>query len=150
MYCWWLGWACVASNTNAIWVANFKVDTLKNPDLHDIQSTRWVNIRRSQRVLLSMPVKVRLPPENDPPLSEESHTLVVNAHGALIALMMNVQPGQTLVLKNRDSGEEQECRVVHVDRKQAEQNEVGILFARPAPHFWGVDFPPPDWKPFLA
>jgi hypothetical protein len=24
------------------------------------------------------------------------------------------------------------------------------LFARPAPHFWGVDFPPPDWKPFLA
>ena len=82
-------------------------------------------------------------------LSEKSQTLVVNAHGALLKLMMNVQPGQTLVLKNRDSGEEQECRVVHVDRRQEDTSEVGILFAHPAPRFWGVDFPPADWKPFL-
>ena len=118
-------------------------------DLESIQSTRWVNIRRSQRVLLSMPVGVRVQAENANFLSEESHTLVVNAHGALLKLMMNVQPGQTLVLKNRDSGEEQECRVVHIDRKQKDTSEVGILFAHPAPHFWGVDFPPADWKPLL-
>jgi len=107
-----------------------------------IQSTRWINVRRSQRVLLSMPVEVRLQAENANLSSEEGHTLVVNAHGCLIKLAMKVQPGQTLVMKNRESGEQQECRVVHMERGQADTNEVGLLFAHPAPRFWGVDFPP--------
>jgi hypothetical protein len=114
-----------------------------------IQSRRWVNIRRSQRVLLTLPVEVRTQEHDANVFTEKSQTLVVNVHGALLKLMMNVQPGQTLVLKNRDSGEEQECRVVHVDRRQEDTSEVGILFAHPAPRFWGVDFPPADWKPFL-
>jgi hypothetical protein len=114
-----------------------------------IHSTRWTNVRRSQRVLLSVPVEVYLQAENASLLSEEGHTLVVNAHGGLLKLAMKVQPGQTLVMKNRESGEQQECRVVHMQRAQADTNEVGILFARPAPRFWGVDFPPADWKPFL-
>jgi hypothetical protein len=37
---------------------------LTTADLESIQSTRWVNIRRSQRVLLSMPVGVRVQAEN--------------------------------------------------------------------------------------
>jgi PilZ domain-containing protein len=123
---------------------------LKIVEQENIHSTRWVNIRRSQRVVLNMPIAVSLQAENALVQSEESHTLVVNAHGALLKLMMNVQPGQTLVLKNRDSGEEQQCRVVHIDRRQEDSSEVGILFAHPAPRFWGVNFPPADWKPFLA
>ena len=80
-------------------------------------------------------------------MSEETHTLVVNAQGALIALATRVQHGQTLVLKNRVSGEEQECRVVHMGEKQADKNEIGIEFSCPAPKFWHIDFPPADWKP---
>jgi hypothetical protein len=114
-----------------------------------IHSTRWTNVRRSQRVLLSVPVEVYLQAENASLLSEEGHSLVVNAHGGLVKLAMKVQPGQTLVLKNRESGEQQECRVVHTERGQADTNEVGILFAHPAPHFWGVDFPPAHSKPLL-
>ena len=75
--------------------------------------------------------------------------MVVNAHGALIALAMGVQPGQTLVLRNCITGEEQQCSVVHVGQKKADRSEVGIAFARPAPHFWQIDFPPADWKPLL-
>ncbi len=86
---------------------------------------RHVNTRRSQRVLLRVPVLVRVQAENDSSLSEESHTLVVNAHGALIALAMRLQPGQTLVLKNRVSGEEQECRVVHVARSRPTKTRLG-------------------------
>ncbi len=109
---------------------------------------KWqANTRRSQRVLVRMPVLVRGQAENDSSLSEETHTLLVNAHGALIALAMRLQPGQTLVLKNRVSGEEQECRVVHMGEKQADKNEIGIEFSRPAPKFWHIDFPPADWKP---
>ena len=111
------------------------------------QFKRQVNTRRSQRVLLRMPVLVCGQAENDSSLSEETHTLLVNAQGALIALATRVQPGQTLVLKNRVSGEEQECRVVHMGEKQADKNEIGIEFSRPAPKFWHIGFPPADWKP---
>ncbi len=101
-------------------------------------------------MLLRVPVLVRAQFENESSfLSEESHTLVVNAHGALIALAMRVQPGQRLVLKNRGSGEEQECRVVHVGEKHAAKAEVGIAFTHPAPQFWRIDFPPADWKQLL-
>ncbi len=100
-------------------------------------------------MLLRVPVLVRVPAENEGSWSEESHTLVVNAHGALIALAVKVQLGQELVLKNRVSGEQQECRVVHVGEEQEDKAEVGIAFAHPAPHFWHVDFPPGDRKPLL-
>ncbi len=116
-------------------------------DQHTAQFKRQVNTRRSQRVLLRVPVLVRGQTENGSSLCEESHTLVVNAHGALIALAMKVQPSQELVLKNWVSGEEQQCRVVHVGQKQADKNEIGIEFSRPAPKFWHIDFPPADWKP---
>ena len=119
------------------------------PGQEATQSKRWANVRRSERVLLRVPVLVRVQAENDGSLSEETHTLVVNAHGALIALAVKVQPGQELVLKNRVSGEQKECSVVHVDDKQADKAEVGIAFAHPAPHFWHIDFPPGDGKPFL-
>jgi hypothetical protein len=119
------------------------------PGQETTQFKRWANVRRSERVLLRVPVLVRARAENDGSLSEQSHTLVVNAHGALIALTVEVQPGQELVLKNRVTGEQQECRVVHVGHKQVDKAEVGIAFAHPAPHFWHIDFPPDDWKPSL-
>jgi hypothetical protein len=119
------------------------------PGQEATQSKRWANVRRSERVLLRVPVLVRVQAENDGSLFEESHTLVVNAHGALIALAVKVQPGQELVLKNRVSGEQQECSVVHVGDKQANKAEVGVAFAHPARHFWHIDFPPGDWKPLL-
>jgi hypothetical protein len=29
------------------------------------------------------------------------------------------------------------------------KNEVGIAFLHPTPKFWNINFPPPDWRPFL-
>ncbi len=114
------------------------------PDQQPVQSKRWVNTRRSQRVLLRVPVLVRGQVEGDSSLSEETHTLVVSADGALIALAMRVQFGQKLVLKSCASGEEVESYVVHVGEKEASKAEVGIAFAHPARHFWHIDFPPAD------
>jgi len=81
------------------------------------------------------------------PLREETQTLVVNAHGALITLAAKVTPGQTLILRNPVTGEEQECRVVHIGNRLAEKTEVGIEFMQPAPKFWRIAFPPEDWTP---
>jgi hypothetical protein len=111
------------------------------------QSKRWVNIRRTERVLLRVPVLVHLQAENDRSSSEESYTLVVNAHGALIALAMAVQLGQELVLENRVTQKQEECNVVYVGDKQAGKTEVGIAFAHPAPHFWQINFPSGERKP---
>ncbi|MGB2887623.1 MAG: hypothetical protein WBC04_08015 [Candidatus Acidiferrales bacterium] len=78
-------------------------------------------------------------------MSEATHSLVVNAHGALIALAMSVQPDEKLVVKNWNSAEERECRVVRLSEER--KNEVAIEFTKPVPHFWHIDFPPADWKP---
>jgi hypothetical protein len=110
-----------------------------------IHATRWVNVRRSQRVIMSVPVEVRVPAGDSGFFMEAGHTLVVNAHGALIKLSMKVEPGQTLLMKRTGSADEQECSVVHTDN-HSNASEVGIIFAHPSPHFWGVDFPPSDWK----
>jgi PilZ domain len=103
--------------------------------------------RRSQRVLLQIPILVRAQFEGDTPLSEETHTLVVNAGGALINLAMKVKPGQKLILRNWSTAKEQACRVVHVREKPFGKNEVGIAFPSDMPQFWGLSFPPPDWTP---
>ena len=104
--------------------------------------------RRSQRVLLQIPILVRAQFEGDTPLTEETNTLVVNADGALISLAMRVKPGQKLVLRNWSTAKEQTCRVVHVREKPIGKNEIGIAFPAPMPQFWGLAFPPPDWTSF--
>jgi hypothetical protein len=116
------------------------------PNQQQIDSAVEVaNRRRSQRVLVRVPVLVRGLAEDDRPVSETTHTLVVNAHGALIDLAMDVRPGQKLVLEHGVSGKMVEARVVHVTKKETNKTEVGIAFALPAPYFWGIDFPPADW-----
>lgn len=102
--------------------------------------------RRSQRLALSIPVVVHRASKGDPPFYEGTHTLVVSAHGALLALAANVAPEQRLVLQNVMSGEEEECRVVFIERKPAGPAQVAVEFQRPAPGFWHIAFPPPDWS----
>jgi hypothetical protein len=103
--------------------------------------------RRSQRLILSVPIVVHRVPKEGPPFYEGTHTLVVSAHGALLALAANVVPEQRLVLQNVMSGEEQECRVVFTDKKLAGPTEVAVEFTQPAPKFWHIAFPPADWVP---
>ncbi len=104
-------------------------------------------IRRSQRVLLRARVVVHgLPPESDA-FGEETHTLVVNAHGGLISLGTRVKLGQMLVLENWATGEKAPCRVASLGQSYEGKAQVGIEFTRPAAKFWHIDFPPADWKP---
>ena len=101
--------------------------------------------RRSQRLVLSVPVVAHRLPKEGPSFYEGTHTVVVSAHGALISLAANIARDQRLVLQNALSGEEQECRIVFTEKKLTGPKEVGIEFQRPAPNFWRVAFPPADW-----
>jgi hypothetical protein len=103
--------------------------------------------RRSQRVILSVPVTVSGETPKGP-FSEDSQTIVVNAHGALIPLAARVAPGQQVQLKSRVRSEKQACTVCYVGPTVDGKTQFGVEFANPAPSFWGIAFPPENWAPF--
>lgn len=77
-------------------------------------------------------------------------TIVINAHGALVYLDQDLDLGALLVLTNRLTQDEQECRVVYLGDDSDKGRRVGIEFLTPAPHFWGVEFTHPDWTPLQS
>jgi hypothetical protein len=103
------------------------------------------NRRRSERVMLQIPVKVVTQTPERVPVQEETHTLVVNAHGGLLKLKLELMQGQPIVLVNPLNGMKQACRVVRIDQPSAEYFAVAFEFDQPAPKFWPVTFPPKDW-----
>ena len=103
--------------------------------------------RRSQRVILSVPVTV----SGETPkgsFSEDSLTIVVNAHGALIPLAARLSQGQQVQLKSRIRSEKQTCNVCYVGPTVDGRTQFGVEFGNPAPSFWGIAFPPENWTPF--
>jgi hypothetical protein len=97
-------------------------------------------------VILSVPVSVAGQAAKGQ-FSEQTKTLVVNAHGALITLEAKVSQGQQLELKSASNPEMQTCKVVYIGPTVQGQTQVGVEFTKPAPHFWHVAFPPENWTP---
>ena len=98
------------------------------------------------RIKWDASVVVHRPPKEGPQFSERTQTLTVSAHGALIALTGLVAPKQRLVVQNATSGEQQECRVVTVEKDFTGPTKVAVEFAQPAPRFWRIAYPPTDWN----
>ena len=100
--------------------------------------------RRSMRILLSVPISVsgKTSAGN---FTEETRTLVVNAHGALISLAANVAVGEIVTILHKASGQFRECRMIYIGSVQAGKSQVGVEFIQPCPDFWQIDFPPDDW-----
>jgi hypothetical protein len=69
------------------------------------------NRRRSKRVKVRIPVVVRFQTADKHSISEKTHTLIVNDHGALVLLAASVKINQIIRLENLNSGEELLCRV---------------------------------------
>src|SRR5229473_7814269 len=101
--------------------------------------------RRSQRVILKVSVMVLAEAVDNNSISEETRTVTVNAHGAMILLGLKVSIGQLLPLRNSRTGEEVACRVVYLSPHEAKKRQVGVDFMEPCPRFWRISFPPPDW-----
>ncbi len=100
--------------------------------------------RRSERVLLDIPVVVR-GQSGDRSFQEETFTVTVSAHGALLMLQTSVALGQRLIVLNPKNWGEQEARVAYKGTVYAGLAQVAIEFARPAPEFWQMDSPPASW-----
>lgn len=102
--------------------------------------------RRSQRVILSVAVTVRTEDgPKDASFEEETRTLVLNMHGALILLAGQVAIGQRLRLTNRATHAEQMCQVASLGPTSGGKTQVGVEFLKPSADFWHISFPPEDW-----
>ncbi len=101
--------------------------------------------RRSMRVLLSVPIQVAGTSADGDGFQEEARTLVVNAHGALIALAAPLTAGQRITISNKATHQSLDCRVVHVGTAQGGRTQLGVEFVKPSPAFWQIDFPLDDW-----
>ncbi len=117
--------------------------------LAESRETSWLaaNRRRSQRVLMTIPVRVSGKTGVGLPFEEETHTRAISAHGALILVSTKVYRGQRLTLLNVQTKAALECVVAHIDRSQSDHLQMGVDFTLPNPMFWHVAFPPKDWTP---
>jgi hypothetical protein len=107
--------------------------------------TNPANRRRSERVMLQVPVIVQVHGRDGKKIEEETQTSVVNAHGGLLKLQMTLQVGQPILLINVRSKMQQSCRVVRVETSAGGQSAMAFEFDSPAPQFWPITFPPEDW-----
>jgi hypothetical protein len=112
----------------------------------NIRPTQTANQRRSQRILLSVPLRVSGKRTNGTPFVEHTKTLIVSAHGALLQLQEPVEEGQSLNVRNVTTGEEMPCKVADLSPGANGVGEIGVQFAQPNPRFWRVSFPPADWS----
>lgn len=99
--------------------------------------------RRSKRLRLTVPVDV-IAFEGEKELFRESAQMhCVNAHGGLVVMVATVTIGQVLRLINRNTREQQECRVVNLETAQDSKWAAGIEFVQPdaAGNFWQISFP---------
>jgi hypothetical protein len=109
--------------------------------------SNFVNQRRSQRVLLAVPLEVSGKRANKTTFTEATATIIINSHGALLHLKEPVASGQILTLNNPATNEQLDCKVVEIFAGQEGIPEVAVEFSSPCARFWRVTFPPVDWSP---
>ncbi|MGB9447733.1 MAG: hypothetical protein WBR26_22230 [Candidatus Acidiferrum sp.] len=115
----------------------------------NLRPPTYAKPRRSQRILLSVPILVTGQHSGGAMFSEQTKTQVVNAHGAMILLRERVVVGQKLKIRHLSTSEEASCTVMDINNGSADIPEVGVAFAQPCAQFWRVFFPPEDWSPHI-
>jgi hypothetical protein len=103
--------------------------------------------RRSERFPLRMTVMVCGESTERGPFREETETLSINSHGALLALSADVALGQKVVLTNPQTWNETEARVSRLAALHSQWTEVAVEFTQPATQFWPIGYPPKKSSP---
>src|SRR5580704_14405577 len=97
--------------------------------------------RRSQRFHHIMPLVIRGDSAEGKTFWENTLTLSISAHGALVVLAAEVTLGQSFVLMNPENWDERKIRVARVARITSFDGrvaQVGIEFEQPGFEFWPV------------
>jgi len=105
-----------------------------------IHRSRYPERRRTVRITLQIPLKVRCQMPEGEAIDLKASTQSVSANGALIVLEEPLLPGQNVRVFNEMTSEFVDCYVTSVREKQ-ERRYVGLGFAAPKDDFWHVVFP---------
>ncbi len=89
-----------------------------------------------------MPVLVHGKDASATPFRELTRADSLNANGAQLTLSCRVERQQILLVENKNTTEEEECRVVKADAAENGKWKVGVEFTRRAERFWEIYFPP--------
>lgn len=104
--------------------------------------TTHIERRRSERFPFRVTLMVCGQSTGKGPFREETVTLSINSHGALLGLAANVALGQKLLLMNPQTWNEIEVRVSRLAKLDVQGTEVAVEFTQPAPQFWPNGAPP--------
>jgi hypothetical protein len=94
--------------------------------------------RRSARRPAHVPVFVYGHTPGLQPFHEEAYSADVSALGARLIMASTVRPGQILLLTNKMSQIQQECRVAYVAGHDEQSIKVAVEFSKSAPDFWRI------------
>lgn len=98
--------------------------------------------RRVPRRKATVPVFVYGHNPAQQPFHEEAYSAVVSELGGLLVMRAAVHPGQTLLLTNKITQEERECRVAYVGEQDPTSVRVAVEFPFLAPDFWRLTVAP--------
>ncbi len=98
--------------------------------------------RRSERVLLRIPIEVEGTGPDGQPFKVQTFTLVINRHGARVSLKHLIRPDDRLTIRNLQTKMACPFRVVgRTSDSLGEGPEWGVECLEPEVNFWGIDFP---------
>jgi len=92
--------------------------------------------RRSDRLQHDIGIIIRVESPKGASWEEETFTISVSNHGALVLLEGNVAVGQEVTLVNPENQQEVAGKVVRLGAKHGGLAMVGIEFLAPSPEFW--------------
>jgi hypothetical protein len=101
--------------------------------------------RRSERVVLRVTLQLSAKMPDGKRINIDVHSLVVNAHGGLLEVGMELVRGQHIILNNAKTEKAVTGTVLRVEGLIDGRFSVAFEFEFPAPSFWPVVFPPSDW-----
>jgi hypothetical protein len=102
--------------------------------------------RRVQRVMLRVRANVYVTLQGKE-TALEATTMSVSDTGALLILQKGLPADCRLVLEHGQTMERVPCRVTRPPQEMPEGFHITVEFDSPAPKFWGIAFPPSDWRP---
>jgi GGDEF domain-containing protein len=94
--------------------------------------------RRSTRIDQDISVIIRGESTNNQSFEEETFTISVSHHGALLVLQAQVSLGQTLAIRNTATNNEKRARVACFGVPYGGIAQVAIEFQESAEEFWGA------------
>ena len=98
--------------------------------------------RRSERVLIRIPVKIYAVGKDGQHINEASETVVVSRYGALLHVSSPLKHSSTMEIMNNFTQKTEKFRVVWVAEKPKDGKfDVGVEMVTPVEEFWGVHFP---------